>query len=529
MERNGSKKFISNIIKNTNKVSSEGEIVQSMKRKTYSDLVKKSRLHDQLIDQTTKNPKLNQILIDHGVRIESLTLGLHDPKNIEPKIKIKFVDKTETQLQNESDSFTLLSCMVKDQLMISDFSWAKIRKTLQLNIPSLHYIKKMQDSLSKSLPVFHKNIHGIYFIADEQIKWVLNKKINNMKIFNNKIRISLRGDKTICGRNQSIFNFCFSLPDEGDIAKTANGQYTLGIFDVNKDDYLTMRVALNEIRENLKSLNYIIEVNGIKYSIEWSLSGDMVWHNCERGCKSCNAKHPCFMCRISKDEFYKHNFSVLNSTKNNKLRTVEESRIFLSDKNRKNKEGYVFEPIFDFIPFENVCIDTLHEHIRIPLQLMRLTYRKLINYDNNKSADLNNHPAQKKLIEWLVSIGIKNPYKVKGEDSKESDPHFTLKSFSGKRCLKISQLINNQVLSDIKYGKEIVSLFNNYFRLHQGYKYNYYKDKLEIFQQRVDKWKDDFLKVFHKKNVTPYIHYFTDHLSTTIKHFGEIGVHTLQG
>ena len=95
--------------------------------------------------------------------------------------------------------------------------------------------------------------------------------------------------------------------------------------------------------------------------------------------------------------------------------------------------------------------------------------------------------------------------------------------------MKISKLIHNEILSDLKDGDEIVALFNNYFRLHQGYKYNFYKDKIELFQQRVDIWKDDFLKIFHRKHVTPYIHYFTDHLSTAIKHFGDVGLNTLQG
>jgi hypothetical protein len=524
-----SKKSICTIISNPDNISSEGEFVQSMKRKHYSELVDKSRLHDDIINQATLSAKLNQILIDHGVFIKDITLALHDPEIPKPKINIFFVNKTVTRLRDDSEKYLQLASMVKDQLMISDFAWASMRKLLELDIPSIYYIRNSRYQLNENLPKLLTNIHGIYYIADEKIKWVLEKKIKNMKIKNNTVRISLRGDKTISGRNQSFFNFCFSLPDEGNIAKTASGQYTLGFFDVDKDDYATMSVALKEIRDNLKDLNFKIEIDGILYEIEWSLSGDMVWHKCERGLDSCNSKYPCFQCRIARDDFYKHNFDILNRPKKNKLRSVEESKKFLTDESRKNKEGYVHEPIFDFIPFKNVCIDTLHEHIRIPLHLIKLTYRKLILFDNSKSTDLNKLKSQKKLIDWLVSIGIKNPFKVKGEGSKESDPYFTLKSYSGKRCLKISKLIHNEILSDLKDGDEIVALFNNYFRLHQGYKYNFYKDKIELFQQRVDIWKDDFLKIFHRKHVTPYIHYFTDHLSTAIKHFGDVGLNTLQG
>ena len=524
-----SKTSICSIISSPGIVSNEGELIIPKKRKPYCELADKHFLHDQIIDQATVNAKLNQILIDHGVVIQSLTLGLHDPEVVIPKIKILFVNKTEKDLHDDDEKYTQLACMVKDQLMISDFAWAAMRKLLDLKLPTIHYIRKCRDNMNDFLPKLHKNIHGLYYIDDERIKYVLNKKLITMKIVNKTIRINLRGDKTISGRNQSFFNFCFVLPDEGNIAKTASGQYTLGFFDVDKDNYPTMRVALNEIRENLKNLNSVIKINDIEYQIEWSLSADMVFHNCERGVNTTNSKYSCFQCRIPRDEFYKHNNSILKRSTDNMLRTVEESKAFLSDKDKKNKEGYVYEPIFDFIPFKNCCIDTLHEHIRIPLHLMRLSYRKLIRFDNSKLTDLEKLPAQKKIIDWLISIGIKNPYKVKSEDSKESDPYFTLKSFSGIKCLKISQLIHYHVLTDLKDGKKITDLFNNYFRLHQGYKYNFYKNKIELFQQRVDKWKDDFLDVFHRKHVTPYIHFFSDHLSIAIKHFGEIGIYTIQG
>lgn len=39
----------------------------------------------------------------------------------------------------------------------------------------------------------------------------------------------------------------FTLTDEGQISKTVFGNYSLGIFDVYKDDYETMSLALKEI------------------------------------------------------------------------------------------------------------------------------------------------------------------------------------------------------------------------------------------------------------------------------------------
>ena len=143
------------------------------------------------------------------------------------------------------------------------------------------------------------------------------------------------------------------------------------------------------------------------------------------------------------------------------------------------------EPIFDFISFKNVHIDPLHEHIRIPSHLLNLTYRNLISFDNSKSFDLNKLVAQNRFIDWLKWLD-KYPYSVKNESFKSTDPNFKLKSFSWGKCLKICKLIKTENISDLKDSREIAKLFNDNYRLHQGYKNNFYKNKSELFQERLD-------------------------------------------
>ena len=84
-----------------------------------------------------------------------------------------------------------------------------------------------------------------------------------------------------------------------------------------------MKVALNEIKENLCNLNYKIEINGTEYSIEQSLDGDMAWLKTERGLNGCNSNHPCVQCGIPKVNFHNHNFSLLKKLTDNLLRSVD--------------------------------------------------------------------------------------------------------------------------------------------------------------------------------------------------------------
>ena len=57
--------------------------------------------------------------------------------------------------------------------------------------------------------------------------------------------------------------------------------------------------------------------------------------------------------------------------------------------------------------------------------MLHLVHRLLLIEDlssNNNSKDLDKLTAQKRLFDWLESIGVKNPYIPKGQDSKPSHP-----------------------------------------------------------------------------------------------------------
>jgi len=116
------------------------------------------------------------------------------------------------------------------------------------------------------------------------ILWILKFKLPNLNIKDGIIRINIRGDKTNVGRQQHFFNLCFVLLDEDDVGKTAYGQYTLGIYDVEKDNYDTMSKALEKIVTSTRTLNKKkVSLNGRDYIIEMSLSGDADWLTTERG------------------------------------------------------------------------------------------------------------------------------------------------------------------------------------------------------------------------------------------------------
>ena len=254
-------------------------------------------------------------MLDHCVDIDYLQLTKCD--EISNDISVIVLDKTKAQLENEKKRLDLNCFEAKYAIYMSDDGYIFFRSKTGFNMPSIHYVRKHR--ANEQLPHFENNKYGLYYKASIRINWILNKKIKKMKIENNKIRICLRGDKTNCG-NTSVFNFCFTLPDEGEIAKTVNGQYSLGVFEVLSDNYNTMSVALDALSQNMSI--FILESK--TYFIEWHLAGDMVWMKIERGLNGCNSKFPCFQCELQKKEFYKNNYQLLSA--NNEICYLEQLR-----------------------------------------------------------------------------------------------------------------------------------------------------------------------------------------------------------
>ena len=114
-------------------------------------------------------------------------------------------------------------------------------------MPGIHYVKKAAYKLDSKLFTIYRNTHGNYVDPEEKITRVIKYKYKNMKdnIHNDTILIKLCGDGTIV-KSRHFLNFCFTLPQEGNIAKTSKGNYILGIFNMQnkKEDYKTVKECL---------------------------------------------------------------------------------------------------------------------------------------------------------------------------------------------------------------------------------------------------------------------------------------------
>jgi hypothetical protein len=383
--------------------------------------------------------------------------------------------------------------------------------------PTLYALQKALSNLRGKMFKVFRNPNGQYLDAEAKIKYFINKNFDTIKknIQNDTIRIKLCGDG-FRKDSKSFFNFCFTLPDEGSIAKTSRGNYILGLFGIDKEDHTNLSLCLKNISENLEVFNAKgkIDINGIDYKIKFLLRGDMKFLRAAIGLNACNASHGCLWCTEVTSNYCKNNRNDFSS----KQRCIDDFR--------QHKNGCVNERIFKFISFDDVVFDTLHLLLRITEQLLSVVYLHLRTLDNNTS-DLKLMTNQKKLFEHLTKIGIDKPYVIEVVDNYQK---IKLRSFNGDECLYILKYIQfDKIEPSFGENKSYQKIFNDFHDIFIKVKTNFYKDNSKELESDTDEWLKAFQYSFHSRHVTPYMHLFAGHLCFFVEKHGDVDIFNVQG
>jgi len=369
------------------------------------------------------------------------------------------------------------------------------------------------------------------------------KNFKKLKIVDNVIQVKLCGDSTNIGTKIKKLNVCFTLPDLGLVAKTSRGNYTLGIFQLKKENYENLKDSLSEITKNLKDFAETpeISIDNVKYKIKFLLGGDMKFLHEMMGLNACNAKHSCLMCKMAKDEFFKND---TNEIKN--LKRTSGDQISNLSKVKKQKfgvsgdavEGYLNTPIFSFLTFDDVIFDTLHLSLRLPGKLIKLVYSELEAIDfsllKSPSSNLEDLPYQKQFFFALDKIGIRHSYSyVKSEKTNGVD--LKIRSFSGDESLLIMEHFDfenyfpTNEFPKFTKGREITQLCRLFHDIFVKVKTKFYVENADQCEKDTGNWLRLFLKLFNGRHVTPYVHLFVGHLADFIRTFGDVDIYNIQG
>lgn len=125
----------------------------------------------------------------------------------------------------------------KDKNGISDRVFTDLQKC-DVQMPSLYFVKKFRDQIDTKFKIYNNQI-GVYLSMKDKLSFRLqiffNKKYGKKDNLNDKdifvdhiIHVKICSDGTNIGRNLKLLNLTFTILNEGDAAKQATGNYTIG-------------------------------------------------------------------------------------------------------------------------------------------------------------------------------------------------------------------------------------------------------------------------------------------------------------
>ena len=195
---------------------------------------------------------------------------------------------------------------MKDKYCIGDAGYHELSMLSDLSGDS--QLKKLKNELNSHYDI--KKAPGNIIGVQQSIKARLIPRLANIVQNSSEhdvtscFRVKLTGDGTQIGRGLSVVNLAFTILEEGNMACSASGNHSIGIFKVSKSDYHSLHSAMQDITAEANDFKSVT-INDITYNIEYYLGGDMKFLAMVCGIDSATCTHSCIWCKCPKSE--RHN------------------------------------------------------------------------------------------------------------------------------------------------------------------------------------------------------------------------------
>jgi len=236
-------------------------------------------------------------------------------------------------------------------------------------LPPNNQLKTLAKKMNSSYDI--KPCPGGYGVQ-QSLKSRLQVRIKSL-LKENKIRrgevvqVKLTGDGTKICRKLNLINFCFTVLNEGDLAKSARGNHTIAIINAT-EKYEELEIALRDIRNEVESLTSIT-IDGVNFPIEYFLCGDLKFLALICGIENATCTRACIWCKCPAGE--RSDMSREWSFRGIGARTISDIQACCSQpKSRKFNCAHV--PLFPTIPIDHTIVDMLHLFLRITDVLFNL-------------------------------------------------------------------------------------------------------------------------------------------------------------
>jgi hypothetical protein len=449
------------------------------------------------------------------------------------------------------DQASIKKCLyIKDKTSMSDKKYEIFRRELNLQekLAPLSQIKKIRKLLNSEIIIKHIG-KGVFI----DIKHTIISRIifyqNKLIVGNDDIiHLRLSADGTNVGKTIKLLNMTFGLINEGLKTTTASGQYSLGIGEIENENYEAIESWFTEIIKELNELkNQLLIINGKEFKLEFYFTAYYKLTLIALGLKSAKSSYPFAWCTTHIDELHLQyqEKSIIDPSKNARSETERYELLHLNTD--QNQMGYKhYSLLGDLIPSHRCIVDILHMKLRIIvnvlLQQLSLELIYLDNFKITQTLDKEKHLNIVSYFDFLNKVKIKVGFYANTTKGKTS----LHREFNGTEILRFLDTVElkdvypkdvrtNKTAEELKEEYSIKrkrdnmqELFKMFYIVYLGITSENPYTSSEI-REITSVWHALFLQTFHSSKVTPYIHIFVCHLHEFQELYGNVNLFNQQG
>lgn len=512
----------------------------SSKKKTFSDYSRRhqSRIRKQMVtDCETSLSFLGlhdfiatkvEVFNENTQQYETINLFDEEDMNTSPR--------TETLTNEEIDEINLL--LYTKERFVSNEAYHELSMTCK-NLPRSWKVQERIKALNTkwNLTETPGDTCGVQQDMKERLKIRLQSLIKNSspnETFrqNHKIRVKLSGDGTNVGKRLHVINVTFTILDEGAKAMSADGNHLVAIIK-EPENYDKLAESMADIRQDVESFTHV-SVGTECFDIEWFLGGDWKFLACVCGLGAATASHPCIWCKCQLYDKYngRKEWSLSDTSKG--ARSIQEIQQTLNQRSRTVERCNVkHSPLFPSIPLDHVVIDSLHLFLRISdnlINLLILEFRRKDSIDKKKTFnDGFERSKYTHMASWesYLNDTLKIPFHwFVCKDSRK----LKWRDLTGPEKLKLFRNVNiSQLLPNHPKSGQVSELWGQFLSITDMLSSTGPQVSKEHVQEKSKSFLELFLKLYHTKHVTPYMHALVWHVPEFIELYGKISPFTQQG
>ena len=429
------------------------------------------------------NIKLHQ----RGLTFRNVTASDRANSEFEHDVKIEVHQVNTVQPTDEHNAF-----IVKDTENISDRKYHRVRGCT-IGWPTLHRARLFRHQIANMFPV-QRNEVGVYNGARNKIEHMANIHKQQIKMVNNKLNIKLSADGANVGRKLKFLNLTFSFLEQENSSGFVDANYTIGIYEIVKEDYVSVRRCFTEVMGDMSRLKSIFFYQ-MECELSFFFAGDYKMLACVMGVNAANSIQPCVHCICPVNEF--HNTKKIWSITDPNLGARTAYSAFESI----GQNGQIEAPMVDFIPFCNFVPDLLHMNLRICDVLFEKVFSDIVKLDW-----MNKTQNNKLFLNFLVEkLRIFKPV-------YEVNKKYILKSFSRDENLKIlSAMPLAKLFPQLPKVDLIQKNWRDFYSICVALIRNSWtSDKIRV---TTDEWLDVLChKIYSRDFATVYMHELQQHM-----------------